>query len=60
MSDDQIKATIIFSILNFRMESSGRPKQVHISDITSHLISEYFNLEDGEEIDGIYGYSIHR
>lgn len=36
------------------MESSGRPEQVHISEITGSLISEHYNLEDGEEVDGCY------
>lgn len=40
------------------MESSGRPEQVHVSEVTSSLISEHYNLEDGEEVDGSLGHCI--
>lgn len=37
-----------------RMESSGRPEQVHISDQTCSFLGDRYNLEEGEEVDGEY------
>lgn len=35
-----------------RMESSGRPEQVHISEQTCGFLGDKYNLEEGEEVDG--------
>lgn len=40
------------NLFTYRMESSGRPEQVHISDKTSKFLNDNYVLEDGEEVDG--------
>lgn len=46
-------------VLNiFRMESSGRPEQVHISEVTRNFINDDYNIEDGEEVEGNIKYFI--
>lgn len=35
-----------------RMESSGRPGQVHVSEVTRNFLGDAFVLEEGEEVFG--------
>lgn len=35
-----------------RMESSGKPEQVHISQETSSFLGDAYYLEEGEEVFG--------
>lgn len=36
----------------FRMESSGRPDQVHVSEETCSFLGDSYFIEEGEEVDG--------
>lgn len=47
------KNTCIFLFYSGRMESSGRPEQVHISEQTCNFLGERYHLEDGEDVDGM-------
>lgn len=38
----------------FRMESSGKPEQVHISEETASFLGEAYYLDEGEEVFGEY------
>lgn len=36
------------------MESTGRPKQVHVSDKTCEFLGNAYMLEEGDEVCGMY------
>lgn len=38
----------------FRMESTGKPEQVHISEVTASFLGEAYYLDEGEEVFGEY------
>lgn len=43
---------IIFLLRNFRMESTGKPEQVHISEQTCSFLGDNYLLDEGEDVEG--------
>lgn len=43
---------IIFLVRNFRMESTGKPEQVHISEQTCSFLGDNYLLDEGEDVEG--------
>lgn len=41
------------------MESSGKPEQVHISEVTASFLGEAYYLDEGEEVFGKFKYFFH-